>query len=840
MEAIANPDSPEQALDAAMRRVQSLLAERQVHPSQCVVLVPFAQFLPLARAAWAGLQPEGFAPRVESTVNWSRTQAAFVPGSDDLAMDPARDLLTAASLLDRAGLSVHRQVLAAPLVEAAMQLQSMAAAVEPGLRGAWVSRMRAVVGSGLEASALVMEAAVARLALEWVGASAYATDVLFDGATRLSVQLLVVLQGFQPEPLVQALARHWGQAAVTIPLVAARPRGLVRLHAALGPEDESERAAACVVTHVIGGRWPVALAATDRTQTRRIRALLAARGLRVRDETGWKLSTTRAATQVVTLLRAMRHDASSDEILDWLKQAPAVQSTTMVALERVLRTAGYRDWSSALPALLDHAEATPLDWPVLVRQVEQWRASAQRRRPLGEWVSSLQEWLVQTGQWPQLDGDKAGDAVIQALRLADGDLSEWHHLPQSSRKMGLAEFSAWVGSVLEAASYRPSHPVHAHVVILPLSQMLGLQAAAAVLPGCDEANLPAAPEPPGVWTTAQRVALGLPGRGALERAHRDAWGQALSFAEVDVLWRTADGNGEPLLPSPLVQALQLGGLAQPGLDDRQWRVLVATPQERPAPVGVDLPMDTLTATAYDDLRHCPYRFFSLRQLALREADELDTEIGKRDFGSWLHGVLRRFHEGQQETLESPATALDTAAAAQTRSMGLSEEEFLPFAASWPRVRDGYVAWLTQHHSTGARFASAESDHSVGLGGITLHGRIDRIDRLPDGVPLVIDYKTEGLGVTRERVKSPTEDTQLAFYAALLQDDVVRAAYVNLEEGGTTTVWQDDVVASRDALLEGIQQDMAALAAGVPMPALGEGRVCDFCAARGLCRKDFWA
>ena len=26
----------------------------------------------------------------------------------------------------------------------------------------------------------------------------------------------------------------------------------------------------------------------------------------------------------------------------------------------------------------------------------------------------------------------------------------------------------------------------------------------------------------------------------------------------------------------------------------------------------------------------------------------------------------------------------------------------------------------------------------------------------------------------------------------------------------------------------------------PLPALGEGAVCDYCAARGLCRKDFWA
>ena len=28
--------------------------------------------------------------------------------------------------------------------------------------------------------------------------------------------------------------------------------------------------------------------------------------------------------------------------------------------------------------------------------------------------------------------------------------------------------------------------------------------------------------------------------------------------------------------------------------------------------------------------------------------------------------------------------------------------------------------------------------------------------------------------------------------------------------------------------------------GAPLPALGEGSVCEFCAVRGLCRKDYWA
>jgi ATP-dependent helicase/nuclease subunit B len=34
--------------------------------------------------------------------------------------------------------------------------------------------------------------------------------------------------------------------------------------------------------------------------------------------------------------------------------------------------------------------------------------------------------------------------------------------------------------------------------------------------------------------------------------------------------------------------------------------------------------------------------------------------------------------------------------------------------------------------------------------------------------------------------------------------------------------------------------MQGIAQGAALPALGEGVACDFCKARGLCRKDFWA
>jgi ATP-dependent helicase/nuclease subunit B len=74
----------------------------------------------------------------------------------------------------------------------------------------------------------------------------------------------------------------------------------------------------------------------------------------------------------------------------------------------------------------------------------------------------------------------------------------------------------------------------------------------------------------------------------------------------------------------------------------------------------------------------------------------------------------------------------------------------------------------------------------------------------------------------------------------LHEDTLRAAYVNLGERETVVVEQPEVVAARDALVAGIQADFAAIANGAALPALGEGAVCETCAARGLCRRDFWA
>ncbi|MET0312535.1 MAG: PD-(D/E)XK nuclease family protein [Burkholderiaceae bacterium] len=842
--------------EGVVPRIEAAMAAAGAHPARTVVLVPYAHLMHHGRLMWmrharAAGTGAAFLPRFETTMNWTRSLGAPPPGADDLSGDAARDILTAQARVEAEGLGARRDLLAGRVLEAARQLAPAASALPPDERGAWAAQARPRISAGMEMAVAAFEAAVAHVALDWAAASSYATDVLFDPALAAGFDLLVVLEGLQPDALAQALvARHAGKTLV-LPLRQDAPRGAVALHEARDAEDEAQRAAACVVRHIAAGRVPVALADTDRSLTRRIRAMLETRGAVVRDETGWKLSTTRSAAGAMAALRACAWDASGDAVLDWLKNSPSFATPEVSALERWLRRQGVREWRAL--GTLEGIEA-PFVFGTAQRANELREAMA-GTRPLAQWLASLRELLQACGQWDALLADAAGEKVVAALRLEEGAQAELSRsLAQSAmarglmRRIGLAEFTAWVNEVLESANFTPVHPREEQVVVLPFSQVLARPFAALVLPGCDEQRLPASPEPDPAWTPSQREALGLPSRDAVAAGVRAAWATALQVPQADVLWRACDAGGEPILPSPLVQALQL---AWPGdsnsvaaEEPRASRPVPLQPVARPAPSGAVLPVSRISASAYEDLRRCPYRFFALRQLGLQEQDELDSEIDKRDFGLWLHAVLKEFHESllaqPMPHGEERRALLEAAAENVTRTQALDDGEFLPFLAAWPQVRESYLEWLSSHEATGAVFTNAEKDHDQPLGELTLIGKLDRIDTLADGGVFVIDYKTESATTTRERIKRPAEDTQLAFYAALLPHDTLRAAYVNIGEREPTKHFeQEDVVAVRDALVEGIVHDMQRIAAGAPMPALGEGMVCEHCSARGLCRKDFW-
>ena len=821
-----------------LAQITAQMRRRHAHPARTVVLLPYAQLMPLAAKIWAFQFPQGFAPRFETTLNWCRSLGGYVPAPSDYCSDPALDSLTAQALLERAGLREQAE-LAAPMLLASMgELAPLAAAQPPAGRQQWGRRSRAVVHDGFEAAGLGLEAAVAQVALAWAASSSYPSDKLFTAQVMQGLDCLIVLPGFQQDPLLASLQQCWGERmAVLEPSTPSQAGGQLQFHAASDEQDEAQQAAACVLRHLEQGRSPLALVVIDRALTRRIRAMLEAHGVQLRDETGWKLSTSHLGAQLMAGLRACAWNASTDSVLDWLKQTPAIEPVGLTRLEAQLRRRPLRLWRQ-VPSRL--GESPELE--ALLAQVNAWRAPLQAAHTLTQWLALLRGLLQACGLWHSLQQDRAGAEVLAALRLSGAAplpvAALW-----ASRRMNLRQFTHWVDQVLEAESFKPESPAQEQVVLLPLAQMLGRPFAAVVLAACDESRLQPSPEPAGVWTAAQRAALGLPARESLEAKLRSAWLSALQRPVVDLLWRIGDEGGEPLLPSPLVQLARLS-CGQPALapDPRIVRALQPAGVALPAPPAPALALSKVSASAYQDLRHCPYRYFALRLLGLREAEEIEGELDKRDFGLWLHAVLQRFHAQAQtpDRRDLRRQQLDQAAQAELAQQGLAPEEFLPYLASWPGLREAYLDWLAEHESKGWQFQAGESDLQQSLDGLQLLGRLDRIDQSGDGSHLVLDYKTEQRDLTSRRIKEPLEDTQLAFYAALMPRENLRAAYLSLVEREPVRMYeQSGLLTLRDALLQGMRSDLTRISAGAALPALGEGRVCETCQARGLCRKDFW-
>ena len=219
--------------------------------------------------------------------------------------------------------------------------------------------------------------------------------------------------------------------------------------------------------------------------------------------------------------------------------------------------------------------------------------------------------------------------------------------------------------------------------------------------------------------------------------------------------------GDPVAASPFVERLR-SALAEvrtpdgaPG-DLRAWRDprgkrgLVAEPVRPTAPtVPADALPARLSASAFEALRACPYRFFAERVLHLSEPDELDDEVEKRDYGTWLHDVLAVFHRERSEPRAARAdeARLREIGESVRAEMGIDAAAFLPYDASFAGFVPRYVEVAARPRAPGLALAERRKRGAPGAaragrpGAARLHRshrpsrgqgrRDDRADRLQD-------------------------------------------------------------------------------------------------------------
>ncbi|MGH2858173.1 MAG: PD-(D/E)XK nuclease family protein [Solirubrobacteraceae bacterium] len=192
----------------------------------------------------------------------------------------------------------------------------------------------------------------------------------------------------------------------------------------------------------------------------------------------------------------------------------------------------------------------------------------------------------------------------------------------------------------------------------------------------------------------------------------------------------------------------------------------------------------LSATDIDTYRTCPLKYKFARVFRIPQEPTLHQR-----FGILVHQVLERFHAGESsETGASLPELLGLLQDGWRRGgFGDSEEE--------RQLRGKAASALTRYHE---RFGSEEGrpvwferQFTFRLGPHLLRGRVDRVDRLPDGDYELIDYKT-GRPKTAAQL---AEDVQLSLYAVGAREawklDASRQAYYYLLDDQKVAVPGDD-------------------------------------------------
>ena len=621
----------------------------------------------------------------------------------------------------------------------------------------------------------------------------------------------------------------------------------VSLCPAASLEEAALQSAQTVLAWLAQGKTNIAVVAQDRVVARRLRALLDRAEVAVADETGWKLSTTRAAAALAAWCDVVAGRGETAALLDLLKSpfvfaGLANKAELVMQIEWQLRRRNIDGEWRAILSVFDENSAAADCLGVIARQA----AAFGERMTLGQWSGTIRALLDALDMRAALAADIAGQQVLQMLdrleRESDG-VTEIFTFP---------EWRALLNLELDATTFMPAI-TDRRVVMLPLNGARLRVFDAVLVLGADAEHLPSQPQEMLFFSNAVRSELGLATRASRQRQQlRDLTELLCAHDEVVLCWQSHK-DGEPNPVSPWIERLQLrlarGNLPALALHrlSLPLRGLSARPVGMPAPAAPDMLPEKLSASSYNSFVACPYQFFALRMLRVAVMDELSDMPEKRDYGGWLHQILTTYHE----TLRDQKTPLDQHLSLLT---SISDDVFrralvqhpaaLGYAARWNKVMPAYVAWADEREAQGWHFVLGELPMERMLewdgGGIQLYGRLDRVDEDANGARAVLDYKTRNLPSLSLKLRD-AEDHQLAFYGLLSGGEFEAGHYVALEtyKDKIGDVPAPEYAHKQQLLQQQISAGMQAVTQGAPLPANGIAAVCQYCEVRGLCRKGVW-
>jgi len=575
--------------------------------------------------------------------------------------------------------------------------------------------------------------------------------------------------------------------------------GVSRLQAA----DAQQEAAAIALLLREAMELPgkrAALITPDRDLARRVSAELARHGITADDSAGAPLADAPAAAFMrlvarmiadgfapAALLAVLKHPlcAAGMERGAWLE---AVRGLEKACLRGPRPAAGLEALRAALPAgdtvlvgLVDALQAALGDFTEL---------PPSPARPPADLLAlhlAAAEALAATPDLPgglRLYAGEEGEALARHLAALGEALGE---MPPFKPADWPAAFDAMLaGPIAPPFRARRDTAAHPRIAILGLLEARLQSFDRVILGALEESIWPQATEP-GPWMSRpMRARFGLPAPEArIGRVAADFF-HAASHAGELVLSTARKRGGSPSVPTRWLTRLETflkgqGEIKISASDAARWAAGLDAPEGAPQPWGRPAPRPPvavrprrLSVSDATQLIADPYAFYAKRILRLQALDDLDADIGAREYGTLVHHAMRFFLAG----LGTGWPGADAARALwdQACAEALKKEAVHPgVLAFWGprmtrmgefviaeeeklRAQNGLLRCLTEHEG--------RVTLEVAGGEVEILAKADRLDELSGGGWRVLDYKTGQVPTEKKVVEGAAP--QLALEAMILE------------------------------------------------------------------------
>ena len=300
--------------------------------------------------------------------------------------------------------------------------------------------------------------------------------------------------------------------------------------------------------------------------------------------------------------------------------------------------------------------------------------------------------------------------------------------------------------IFSSAVVRPPYGGHPRVSIFGLLEARLQQADLLICSGLNEGTWPQIAQPDPWLAPAIRRHLKLPTLDRNIGLSAHDLSTALGAEEV-LLTRARRDRGGPTVASRfLLRIKALTGKTLRSDDETLvWTDALDRPSEKvpfatrplPKPNGEER-LVSLSVTDFDQLKSDPYSFYAKRILGLPVLEKVDAEPSYAWRGSLVHDILEKWFTHDNCAVDKLVERADDL---------LAQEATDPLLrALWqPRIAAG-LRWVADETrrlmmDEGRVVAVAEEPGTITIKGITVRGRVDRIDRTADGDLVIIDYKT---------------------------------------------------------------------------------------------------